>query len=155
MYEYTYSHAQFDAKDKIIRRVVRSHAPGHGSMTGWGQEYILLGVVEHGDEYLTHCVLSIDASGIIWGRGLVLAGWVIGQFYLSFKTYRILRWCLLKTAWGCNLWTKTCCLGGILLMTHILQTRLYPLGTTIHYGSASLLLSSWKLPVSRGIWRLI
>lgn len=64
--------------------------------------------------YLMHFVLSIEASGIMWGRSLVLAGWAIGHFYLSYNTYYILQRCLLKITCGCNLWTKKCCNGWYL-----------------------------------------
>lgn len=70
----------------------------------------------------------------------MLAGWAIGHFSLSSNMY-CSNACL-KSHVAATFELKSAARGGILLMTHILQTRLYPLGITIHYGSASLLLSS-------------
>lgn len=92
----------------------------------------------------------------LWKRSYVSRMGDVGRFQVCHKTFCVLRQCLFKITFGCNLWTKKCCIGRHLADdTHFAKTRLYPLGITAHHRLASLWLSSWKSPVSRGIQGLI
>lgn len=95
-------------------------------------------------------ILSTEASGIVWGRGLALAGWAVGHFFLSCNTYSVLQRCLLF-----NLWTEKCFTRWSLADdTHFADRPVslrycHPLW--ISFTFVQLL----RITVSRGIWRLI